>query len=277
MGAGNYWFEAPSSEEWSEMLYVDLEPVFWSDEIKDRDEAFRSHLATLEHALGDVSVDAGSFFDASRLKSLRESWDDENFPGTTTEGDFSEDQRECQLESIASAIYGAFKKEVTMPNERGARKIADATIMTSVGRMVVACAFTYYGDRLAIIVTPDEETHDLIWQIENGAFEFETKASMPHDGYRLDYNRKLANFRRSYRSGGLNEDMQKVYRKTTVALIETGLLDDMSVRTSAWTSAGFKETRYFGDVLMPWFQKNNPHFYSAMTRGNSATMGQLAA
>ena len=42
MGAGNYWFEAPSSEEWSEMLYVDLEPVFWSDEIKDRDEALEA-------------------------------------------------------------------------------------------------------------------------------------------------------------------------------------------------------------------------------------------
>lgn len=32
MGAGNYYFQAPAGDSWSKMIYVDLQPIAWSDE-----------------------------------------------------------------------------------------------------------------------------------------------------------------------------------------------------------------------------------------------------
>lgn len=270
MGAGNYYFQSPSSDDWATMVYVDLEPRSWADEVEERARDFVNHLSSLDARFKEKRIDPTSIFIEAKLSKLREAWYEENFPGTLSSESFYEDQSQLQLESIIDALYGAFKQPVSMPNDRNAETIENATILTRVGRMVVAGAYTYHGDRLAIIVTPNEETHELLWKWQNDKFHFETSGRMPYRSERLAHNAMLANFRRSYQSGALGNEMEEVRLKVMVGLIEAGLLDSMSIRTCASASARFVQSGYFQDVLMPWFKKKNPVLHAAVIRANPA-------
>jgi hypothetical protein len=240
MGAGNYYFRAPAGDSWSKMVYVDLQPIYWTDEQERRKKEFDEFLKGDREA-GNVLLDAGDADGRSEaIEGLREKWRDDNYPGASDEREFYEDPGTQQKEDILSALQAAFPGSEFELDGRHADEIADAMIVGEVGRMVVASAYTYYGTDLALIVTPRRELQDVIWSIENGGFEFERGwPSWQRDALRAE-NARLAGIKRSVESGALHREMQTVFERMVQALHEGGLANTMWFRGCAWT--GYRYT-----------------------------------
>lgn len=240
MGAGNYYFAAPAGDSWSKMVYVDLQPIYWTDEQERRKKEFDEFLKGDREA-GNVLLDAGDADGRSEaIEGLREKWLDDNYPGASDEREFYEDQGTQQKEDILSALQEAFPGSEFELDGRHSDEIADATVLGEVGRMVIASAYTYYGTDLALIVTPRKELQDVIWSIENGGFAFERGwPSWQRDALRAE-NARLAGIKRSVESGALHREMQAVFERMAQALHEGGLADAMWFRGCAWT--GYRYT-----------------------------------
>lgn len=256
MGAGNYYFSAPAGGDWSNMVYIDLSPLFWSDELERRNAEFEEYLKNDAEAAGILrTADCENAREAA-IKHLREEWLDEHYPGISTEEEFYEDLSEFQHESIYAALDAVFPGRISRP-DRDSAEIGDAKIIAEVGRMVIARAYTYYGDRMALIVTPREDIQDVIWSIEHGTFAFESgwpKSTVSWlNVERLREmraeNARLAGIKRSVDSGALAREMDAVFKKMLKALQENGMADEMSFRGCAWTSFGYKKS--------DWYQKVN--------------------
>lgn len=240
MGAGNYYFAAPAGDSWSKMVYVDLQPIYWTDEQERRKKEFDEFLKGDREA-GNVLLDAGDADDHSEaIEGLREKWLDDNYPGASDERAFYDDQSEQQKDDILSSLHAAFPGSEFELDGRHADEIADATVVGEVGRMVIASAYTYYGTDLALIVTPRRELQDVIWSVENGGFEFERGwHSWQRDALRTE-NARLAGIKRSVESGALHREMQTVFDRMVRALHHGGLADAMWFRGCAWT--GYRYT-----------------------------------
>ncbi len=108
MAAGNYYFAAPAGDSWSKMVYVDLQPIYWTDEQERRKKEFDEFLKGDREA-GNVLLDAGDADGRSEaIEGLREKWLDDNYPGASDEREFYEDQGTQQKEDILSALQEAF-------------------------------------------------------------------------------------------------------------------------------------------------------------------------
>lgn len=240
MGAGNYYFAAPAGDSWSKMVYVDLQPIYWTDEQERRKKEFDQFLQGDREA-GNVLLAAGDADARSEvIDELREKWLDDNYPGASDEREFYDDQAMQQKDDILAALHAAFPGSEFELDGRHADEIADATVVGEVGRMVIASAYTYYGTDLALIVTPRRELQDVIWSVENGGFEFERGwPSWQRDALRAE-NARLAGIKRSVQSGALHREMQTVFERMARALHETGLAQAMWFRGCAWT--GYRYT-----------------------------------
>jgi hypothetical protein len=221
MGAGNYYFSAPAGDEWQCMLYVDLEPQSWEDEQETREKAFQEYLTANSHNPPPDDKD---------LEKIRNTWIEENCGGSTSEHFFYEDQRDCQRESIYSTLAEIFPKVDF--DFVGGQPFEDATILGQVGRMVIAQAYTYYHDRLALIVTPEPELQEFIQSVESDRSPFDS-------GWHKSNYAKLLGVKRSVTSGALSKEMVGVYDRILLGLHENGLAKDISFRKCAWTSGSY--------------------------------------
>lgn len=242
MGAGNYYFAAPAGDSWSKMVYVDLQPIYWTDEQERRKKEFDEFLKGDREA-GNVLLNVGDADGRSEaIEGLREKWLDDNYPGVSDEREFYEDQGMQQKEDILSALQEAFPCSEFELDGRHSDEIADATVLGEVDRMVIASAYTYYGTDLALIVTPRKELQDAIWSIENGVFAFERGwPSWQRDALRAE-NARLAGIKRSVESGALHREMQTVFERMVQALHEGGLANAMWFRGCAWTGNRYTGT-----------------------------------
>lgn len=221
MGAGNYCFSAPAGDEWQCMLYVNLEPQSWQDEQETREKAFQEYLAANSHNPPPDDKD---------LEKIRNTWIEENCGGSISEHFFYEDQRDCQRESIYSTLAEIFPKVDF--DFVGGQPFEDATILGQVGRMVIAQAYTYYHDRLALIVTPEPELQEFIQSVESDRSPFDS-------GWHKSNYAKLLGVKRSVTSGALTKEMVGVYDRILLGLHENGLAKDISFRKCAWTSGSY--------------------------------------
>lgn len=102
----------------------------------------------------------------------------------------------------------------------------------TVGRIAILTAHTYYGDRLALIVTPGSEWQDKIWTIEQDGIDWQYCSPSERANW--------ASAIRTVRSGALLREMNQVFGKVLNILDKQGgLADKMSFRTSAWTSCSY--------------------------------------
>jgi hypothetical protein len=222
MGAGNYYFSAPAGDEWHAMVYVDLEPNTWQDEMEAREQAVQEYLSN------DFPKPLPDNLD---LDQIRDTWLDENWGGTNSEQFFNEEQRDFQHESVYAALNATFPNVDFNFYGRGRKQavIGDAEILGQIGRMVIARSYTYYGDRMALIVTPETELQDYI-RIVTPETELQEY---------IRYNAKLFCVKRSLNFGALAKEMVKVFDSLLLGLHENGLADDMSFRSSAWTASPY--------------------------------------
>ena len=231
MGAGNYYFSAPAGDEWQCMLYVDLEPQSWQDEQETREKAFQEYLAANSQNPPPDDKD---------LEKIRNTWIEENWSGITSEDFFYEDQGDCQRDSIYSTLDAIFP--MVDFDFVGGQPFKDATILAQVGRMVIAQAYTYDHDRLALIVTPEPELQEFIQSVESDRLPFDSGWSKSNSSLHLDrlsYNAKLLGIKRSVTSGALTKEMVGVYERILLGLHEKGLAEDISFRKCAWTSGSY--------------------------------------
>jgi hypothetical protein len=246
MGAGNYYFSAPAGDSWNKMVYVDLQPCYWSDEQDRRRSEFDEFIkndADSKATLLAASEDGRALV----LEGLFKDWQDEHYAWPSDERSFYDDQNEQQHEDIFAALESAFPGVIERP-DRHSDTIADATVVGEIGRMALARAYTYYGDRMALIVTPRAELQDIVWSLENGGFEFERG----WDKWRLSAmraeNSRLAGLKRSVESGALFREMESTFQKVLRALHEFGLAKQMTFRGCAWTSSLYEGSTQFKHI-----------------------------
>lgn len=242
MGAGNYYFQAPAGDSWSKMIYVDLQPITWSDEQERRRKEFDEFLKNDRRADNVLLAAARDSTIEHDIEEQRELWLEEHYPYVSDEREFCEDQAEQQRGDILAALCEAFPNSSFELGNRYAETIADATVIGEVDRMAIAAAYTYYGNDLALIVTPRSSLQDTIWSIENGGFEFERNwHTWQRDALRKE-NARLAGIKRSVESGALGREMQKVFDRMVLALHDYGLADSMWFRSCAWTGKSYCAT-----------------------------------
>ena len=246
MGAGNYYFSATAGEAWSRMVYVDLQPQFWDDEKARRDAEFTEYLNGQSELQAKIKAleDLHPGSSATLIEEEREEWEeDSGYFGTTCE-EFSEQQTQDQQEAVYSALSSNFTERIELPH-RNSPVIEDAKILVTVGRMCIAQAYTYYGDRLASIVTPRRELQDDIYCIEQKEFRLESGWVPSQLQAMRRHNLNLLNLKRSVKSGALHREMIDLFDKVLFALHQNGLASDMSFRSSAWTSGAYKGTESY--------------------------------
>ena len=108
-------------------------------------------------------------------------------------------------------------------------------VLGYVGRMAVIAASTYDGDRVAIVVAPNEEWQQYVWGIESDP-----------NSYRIDWHycnagerARWASAIRSLNCGGLSHEMAAVSDKVLKIFERHIGSERLSFRTSAWTSARY--------------------------------------
>ena len=241
MGAGNYFFSAPAGDAWSHMIYVALRPSYWDTVLEEREDNFKDHLQMTKQAERLKACPADCVDDL--IEKIRAEWD-EDHSHAMTEEDFHQEQTDFQLESIEAALHEAFHGDVTgsFSKTRRTPKIDDAYVIAEVGRMCIAWAYTYEGDRMALMVTPVASLQDRIYELEHSDVELERGRGIP--AWALKQMRKdnleILNLKRTLKSGALNREMLKTFNAMVKALHENGLASCMSYRSCAWTSRSYE-------------------------------------
>lgn len=245
MGAGNYYFKAPAGEEWSKMIYVQLNPTSWDDECDRRKNEFEQFLINDSSAAAQL-LRSGSDSEALEdiKRDLRSKWLEDNYGGPGSEQSFHEDLAESQKETIYDALSEAFDQCVREP-ERWSEEIDDARVLCEVGRMAICQAYTYYGTDMALIVTPKSNLQETIWSIENRQFAYESGWSRHYLEEMRAENVRLASIKRSVESGALHREMTKAFETMTRSLHWHGLSTDMWFRNGAWMGSSYKGSDLF--------------------------------
>lgn len=248
MGAGNYFFSAPAGDEWSRMIYVDLQPEFWSDELKRRDTEFDEYLKlqpAIQSRLAQLESEEPG---ASQwlLEETRNTWNEDN-AYWTNEAEFAEEQTDFQLESVYASLSDQFALSISRPKRNHCEVIADGYVLATIGRMSIVQAFTYYGDRLAVMVTPRRDLQDDIYAIENDHMQMER--GWHHGSLQAMRRQNLAilNLKRSLKTGALMREMLQIYDLIVLALHKYGLSENMSYRSGAWTSSAYKSSETYAN------------------------------
>lgn len=245
MGAGNYYFAAPAGDEWSRMIYVDLQPSSWNEECERLNGLFQEHLKGTEVALRFAQI-ADEDEREEAIEKLLEEWLEEQ--GLDSEQRFGEQQQEDMTQCIMSKLGATFQKRFVL--EYGAsERFKEALILGEVGRMVIAGAYTYYGDRLALIVTPLPRLHDDIWSFERHGAEFASGRDVYSQAELLARNSQALGWKRTMESGALFEEMNRVFLRMVRGLYKNGLGKHMSIRSCAWTSTPFEKSRLFDEAF----------------------------
>lgn len=241
MGAGNYLFSAPAGQSWSRMVYIRLHPIYWPDELENRLKQFEAHLQR-DPAAVEALQRAPDEYARERVKeSLKTDWDWNNYEATATEDEFYEAQADEQKTRLIAGLTAAFPHAEFQLGSRDAEMIEDAIVIGEVGRMVIAIAIAYdhFGEKMAIIVTPRSEIHEIIWTCEHGGGPLDLVGGADAFARREELRDDLAamsRLRRAVNSGALEKEMQTVYERMLRALHRAGLASCMSFRTSGWTS-----------------------------------------
>ncbi|MDF0607053.1 hypothetical protein HZU77_015615 [Neisseriaceae bacterium TC5R-5] len=128
--------------------------------------------------------------------------------------------------------------------------INDARVVAEVSNMVIAIAYTYDGDRLALIVTPKNNWQELICQVDEGLFRFERGWRYSLQEMRRE-NARLLNMLRAVKTGRLCREMQTLFQRLLLALEDLGWSSRMSFRDSAWTSSAYQPQRTAVPVVLP--------------------------
>jgi len=111
------------------------------------------------------------------------------------------------------------------------------------GRMAVIAAPTYYGDRIALVVTPNAEWQEKIHVVlsDNPLFPERKYGLIDWQACTAAERARWASAIRSIEGGGLHREMQAVFRRLKSILADTaGFAARMSFRSSAWTSCYYQ-------------------------------------
>lgn len=111
------------------------------------------------------------------------------------------------------------------------------------GRMALIAAPTYYGDRIALVVTPNAEWQEKIHVVlsDNPLFPERKYGLIDWQACTATERARWASAIRSIESGGLHREMQALFRKLERILVDTaGFAARMSFRSSAWTSCRYQ-------------------------------------
>lgn len=243
MGAGNYLFSAPAGQSWSRMVYIRLHPIYWPDELERRLKECEAHLQSDPAAI--EALQRAPDRDArDRVKeSLRTDREWNNYVATGTETEFYEAQADEQKTSLIAGLTAAFPHAEFELASRDAETIEDAIVIGEVGRMVIAMAHDHSGERMAIIVTPRSEIHEIIWNCEHGGGPLDLFGGADAAARREELRDDpvaTARLRRAVRTGALEREMQTVYERMLRALDRAGLASAMSFRTSSWTCDAYR-------------------------------------
>lgn len=142
-------------------------------------------------------------------------------------------------DSIRSDIRGLLQSQLkgfeAEGYSSGWRNRDNEEVLGYIGRMAVIAASTYYGDRVAIVVTPNEEWQRYVWGIKTDSERYLIDWQYCDAGERA----RWASAIRSIKCGGLSRELAVVSDKVLKVLECYIGAERLSFRTSAWTSARY--------------------------------------
>ena len=112
--------------------------------------------------------------------------------------------------------------------------VGDAEVIGTINRMCICATTTYYGDKIALIVTPNAD-----WQQHINDYD---ENDFPWDQADSSGRAILAGAIRSIRSGGLFKEQSSVFQKI-IRIIdqELHLGERLSFRDTSWTSSRYNK------------------------------------
>lgn len=244
MGAGNYYFNGPVSSDWHYMVYVDLRPRDWDTELQERQQAFDLHLRTDHQAAALLAQAEEDGNEEVIRKELKESWEALHYDIDDAES-FAQDMADYQRQAVYDALAIHLKVDLDLEH---CRRVSDAEVIATWDRFEILQANTYYGDRLALILTPDSDYTEVIGNLECGEFVYESNWRDHQRKLMNEENLRLARIKKSVESGSLHQDLHKHFVKLLWALREEGLASDMTFRGCAWTSIEFGQSNWAAKV-----------------------------
>lgn len=108
-------------------------------------------------------------------------------------------------------------------------------VLGYIGRMAVIAASSYDGDRVAIVIVPNEEWQRYIWGVETDPNQY----LIDWRYYGASERACWASAIRSIQCGGLSRELLKVSNKVIALLKQHIGAERLSFRTSAWTSVRY--------------------------------------
>lgn len=244
MGAGNYYFSGPVSSDWHFMVYVDLRPRDWDTEQQERTQAFELHLKTDLQAAALLAQAEEDDNEEIIRQELRERWEALHYDIDDPET-FAQDMADYQRQAVYDALTSRLGIDLELDH---CRRVSDADVIASWDRFEILQAHTYYGDRLALILTPDRDYTEVIESMEIGEFAYESNWRDHQRKQMNQVNLHLARIKKSVDSGSLHQDLHKHFVKLLWALREEGLASDMTFRGCAWTSFEFGQSTWAAKV-----------------------------